>query len=89
MPPKSQRRKGPKGVHSRLGTAIRHLNHAKDTCGIPQAQGAFGSVSGLLSVAGVRSPPFCDGEAPVHVPLGPHGLQSGLRRAWAVLRRCM
>ena len=64
---KSQRQKGPKDVHSTLGAAIRHLNHAKDTCGIPQAQGAFGSVSDLLSVAGVRSPLFCDGKPLVHV----------------------
>ena len=89
MPSESQRRKGLKGVRSGIGAAIRHLNHARDTCGIPQAQGAFGSVSDLLSVAGVRSSLFCDGEPLAHVPSGPHDLQSGLRCTWTVLRRCM
>lgn len=39
---------------SKLDVAIRDLNHARDNCGIPPAQVAFGSVSELLTVTDVR-----------------------------------
>lgn len=56
MAPRSQRQKGRDETRSTLDAIIRDLNRAKDTCGIPPAQAAFGSTSDLLTVAGVSSP---------------------------------
>jgi hypothetical protein len=45
-------------VLSTLDVSIQALNLAKDTCGIPQAQVAFGSASVLLLMIKVRFPPL-------------------------------
>jgi hypothetical protein len=67
MTSKSQRPKGHDGAVLALKVAIELLNLAKDTCCIPPAQVAFGSVSGLLSMIRVRFPPLCDIGFLVHV----------------------
>jgi hypothetical protein len=41
-----------------LDVFIQVLNIAKDSCGIPPAQVAFGSASVLLTMIRVRSPPL-------------------------------
>ena len=51
----SQRPKGRDAVLSALNGFIRVLNLAKETCGIPPAQIAFGSTSLLLTT--IRVPP--------------------------------
>ena len=45
-----QQPKGRDGVLSALDVLIQALNLAKDSCGIPPAQVAFGSASVLLSM---------------------------------------
>jgi hypothetical protein len=54
----SQRPKGRDGVQTTLDLLIQALNIAKDACGIPPAQVAFGSASVLLTMIRVRFPPF-------------------------------
>ena len=56
----SQQPKGPDGVLSTLDLFIQALNFAKDTCGIPPAQAAFGSVSAVLTMIRVRFSPLCE-----------------------------
>jgi hypothetical protein len=46
----SQQQKGRDGVLSTLDVSIQALNLAKDSCGIPPAQIAFGSASVLLTM---------------------------------------
>ena len=53
----SQRPKERDGVISTLNLVIRGLDLAKDTCGIPPAQAAFGAVSALLGMLKVHSLP--------------------------------
>ena len=55
MAPKTQRQKGRDDTRSTLDAAIRDLNRAKDTCGIPPAHAAFGSTGDLLTAARVCS----------------------------------
>ena len=55
----SQQPKGRDGVPPTLDVFIQALNFAKDSCGIPPAQVAFGSASALLSMIRVRSIPLC------------------------------
>ena len=52
----SQRPKGRDGVISALDVFIQTLGIAKDACGIPPAQIAFGSAGVLLTMIRVRSP---------------------------------
>ena len=52
----SQRNKGRDRVLSALDIVIQGLNLAKDTCGIPPAQAAFGTVSALLTTIRVIFP---------------------------------
>ena len=49
-----QQPKGRDGVISTLDVFIQAINVAKDTCGIPPAQIAFGSASVLLTMIRVR-----------------------------------
>ena len=84
-----QRPKGRDGVLSTLDAVILTLNLAKDTCGVPPAQVALGSVSALLTMIRVRSPLFYRDEPPVHVRSGLRGQQTGSRRPWAGVCRCM
>ena len=56
MAPTSQRPKGRDAVLSTLDVFIQALNLAKDACGIPPAQVAFGSASVLLTMIRVPSP---------------------------------
>ena len=64
--------KGRDGVLSTLDVFIQCLNLAKDTCGIPPAQIAFGSASVLLTMIRVCSP-LCTTELLTHVSLGHDG----------------
>ena len=80
----SQRQKGRDRALSALDIVIQGLNLAKDTCGIPPAQAAFGSVSALLTMIRVLSPLPCD-EPLIHAHLGHHGQRPGLRRPRDVL----
>jgi hypothetical protein len=57
MASKPQRQKEDDGAHSTLDAAIQDLTYAKDACGVPPAQVAFGSVSNLLVVTRVRPLP--------------------------------
>ena len=56
----SQRPEGRDGVLSTLDLIIQGLNLVKDTCGIPPAQAAFGSVSALLTMIRVNFSLLCD-----------------------------
>lgn len=55
----SQRPKGRNEVASALDLFIRALNLARETCGIPPANVAFGSAIILLTMIRVRFPPPC------------------------------
>jgi hypothetical protein len=82
----SQQFKGSDGALLTLNAAIDILNLAKDACGIPPAQAAFGAVSILLAVIRVSSLQF-GGDGPlVHIYPGFHGQRTGLCRARAELR---
>jgi hypothetical protein len=50
----SKQPKGDNGVNTALDLLIQVLNTAKDACGIPPAQVAFGSASVLLTMIWVR-----------------------------------
>jgi hypothetical protein len=52
----SQQQEGRDRLLSTLDVFIQVLNLAKDTCGIPPAQVAFGSASVLLTMIRVRFP---------------------------------
>ena len=54
----SQRPQGHDGALSSLDMLIQVLTLAKDTCGIPPAQVAFGSAVVLLTMIRVRPPPL-------------------------------
>ena len=54
----SQRPKGPDVFLPTLDAFIQVLSLAKDTCGIPPAQIAFGSACILLTMIRARPPPF-------------------------------
>ena len=77
-------------IPSNLGQLTQALKLAKDTCSIPPAQAAFTSTSVLLTRISVCSDlPFLNHELPTHDCPGHHDPQTGLRRPWALLRRCM
>ena len=86
----SKEPKGRDGVRSALGLAIQALDLAKNTCGIPPAQVAFAAASVLLAMIQVRFP-LCTVQRRISDlrRLGHDGQRSGLRRPWAVLRRCV
>jgi hypothetical protein len=85
----SQQPKGRDAVLPTLDVFIQVLNIAKDTCGIPPAQVAFGSAGVLLTMIRVRFPLFREGKPLIHAYAGHDGQRSGLRRPWAGLRRRM
>jgi hypothetical protein len=68
----SQRPKGRDRVLSALDIVIQGLDIAKDSCGIPPAQAAFGVVSALLTMIKVHFPLPCDKLRPTHAHLGHH-----------------
>ena len=71
MASESQGTKGRDRLLSALEIVIQGLNLAKDTCGFPPAQAAFGSVSALLTMIRVRFPTLCD-EPLIYARLGHH-----------------
>ena len=77
---------GRDGTPPTLDLFIHTLNYAKDTCGIPPAQAAFGAASFLLTTIRVRFPLRYKDELLVQICLGHAGKRSGLRRAWTGLR---
>ena len=83
----SQRPEAQNNVLSALDIGTQTLNLAKDACGIPPAQMAFGSTRALLAMIRVCWLPFPDFVLPVDVYPGPYGQQTGLRGAWANPRR--
>jgi hypothetical protein len=85
----SQQPKGRDGVLLTLDAAIQALGLAKDSCGIPPAQIAFGSASVLLATIRVRFLLLYEDGLLIGVYLGHDGQRSGLRRLRAGLRRCM
>jgi hypothetical protein len=82
----SQRPTGRDRVLPTLDVFIQVLNIAKDTCGIPPAQVAFGSASVLLTMIRVHLSPREEEEFLTRVPLGNDGQRPGLHRPWASLR---
>ena len=89
MAPASQRQKARAGVFPELDATIQDLNLARDTCGVPSAQVAFGSTSDLMVSTGVCSLTLHDDKLPVNVYSGLHSRQTGLPGPRAVLRRHM
>jgi hypothetical protein len=85
----SQPPKGRDGVLMTLDVFIQALDIAKDACGVPPAQVALGSASVLLTMIRVCFLPLRQGEPLTHVYTGHDVQQSGLRRAWTNLCRCM
>jgi hypothetical protein len=69
----SQQQKGRDGVLSTLDVPIQALNIAKDACGIPPAQIAFGSASVLLTMIRVRFLLLCGDSLLIRVHLGHDG----------------
>lgn len=84
MASRSQRQKARDDLPT-LEAAIKDLNLAKDTYNLPPAQDAFGSVSDLLSMIGVRSLLFRGDKLLIHIFPGYRGQQSGFHRPWALL----
>jgi hypothetical protein len=69
----SQQQKGRDGVLSTLDVSIQALNFAKDSCGIPPAQIAFGSASVLLTMIRVCFLLLCKVTLLIRVYLGHNG----------------
>ena len=63
----SQQPKECDGVLTTLDLFIQTLNIAKDACGIPPAQVAFGSASVLLTMIRVRLSLLREDRVPAHV----------------------
>jgi hypothetical protein len=63
----SQQPKGRDAVLATLDLFIQALNIAKDACGIPPAQVAFGSATVLLAMIRVRPPLLHQDKIPTHV----------------------
>jgi hypothetical protein len=85
----SQQQTARDGVLSTLDAFIQTLNFARDSCGIPPAQIAFGSASVLLTMIRVYFLLLCNDGILIRVYLGHDGQRSGLCRPWAGLWRCM
>ena len=73
-----QQPQGRDGVLSTLDVFIQVLNLAKDTCGIPPAQIAFGSATVLLTMIRVYFPLLSEDEFQAHGYLGYDGQQPRL-----------
>ena len=69
----SQRPKGRDGVISTLDVFIQTLGIAKDACGVPPAQIAFGSAGVLLTMIRARFPLLRENELLKHTHLGHDG----------------
>ena len=85
----SQQPKGRDGVLSALDVFIQALNLAKDTCGVPPAQVAFGAASILLTMIRVCFPLLCKAVPLIHAYLGHDGQRLGLHRTRSGLRWSM
>ena len=66
MSPASRALEEHDGVFSTLDGFIQVLSIAKDACGIPPAQAAFGAASALLTTIRVRFPLFYGDELQIH-----------------------
>ena len=75
----SQPPKGRESILSTLDVLIQALNLAKDACGIPPAQIAFGSASVLLTLIRVCFRIPCKDKLLTHASLGHDGQRSRLR----------
>ena len=73
MASESQPPKGHDTALSGLGMTIDVLNLAKDVCGFPPAQAAFGAAAFLLTTIRVRGLRFCGDGFPTHVSPGFRG----------------
>ena len=82
----SQPAEGRDRVLPTLDVFIQVLNIAKDTCGIPPAQIAFGFASVLLSMIRARFPLMSNDAFLTHVSLGYDGQRSRFRRPRTGLR---
>ena len=82
----SQQPKGRERVLPTLDVFIQVLSIAKDTCGIPPAQVAFGSAGVLLSMIRARFPQLCKDDILIRVSPGYVGQRSGFRRPRPGLR---
>ena len=82
----SQQSKGRERVLPTLDVFIQVLNIAKDTCGIPPAQIAFGSAGVLLSMIRARFPFLYTYSLLTRISLGYDGQRPGFRRPWTGLR---
>ena len=82
----SQQQTGRDRVLPTLDVFIQVLSIAKDTCGIPPAQIAFGSASVLLSMIRACFPLLRQDGLLTRVSLGHNGQRSGFRRPWPGLR---
>ena len=85
----SQQQKQRDGVLTTLDVFIQGLSIAKDACGIPPAQIAFGSASTLLTMIRVRLSPLLRDSLLTHAYLGHDGQRSGFRRPRKGLRGCL
>ena len=83
----SQRPKAQNNVLSALDMGTQTLSLAKNVCGIPPTQMAFGSAGALPATIRVCWLPFRDFVLPVDVHSGLYGQRTGLRGAWANPRR--
>ena len=81
-----QHQKGRDRVLPTLDVFIQVLNIAKDTCGIPPAQVAFGSASVLLAMIRARFPLLSGNGLLTRISPGYDGQRSGFRRPWPGLR---
>jgi hypothetical protein len=82
----SQQPKGRDGIFTTLDVFIQGLGLAKDTCGIPPAQIAFGTACALLTMIRVRFPLLSDDEFSTDVYLGHDVKRPGFHRPWEGLR---
>ena len=71
--------KGQESAFATLGVFTRALNSAKDNCGIPPAQIAFGSPNILLMMVPVHFPPLYEDKPPARTYPGHDGRRSRLR----------
>jgi hypothetical protein len=85
----SQQQKGSDRILPTLDVFIQVLSIAKDTCGIPPAQVAFGSAGVLLTMIRARFLLLIEYELVAYLYSGHDGQRSGLRRPWSSLRRRM
>jgi len=88
MEARSQRPNDREGALSSLNVAIEAVNLAKEVSSITPAKAVFGFVSALLTMIRVRFSLY-DRMYQVHVLLGLHAQQAGLRRTRVSLRRRM